>query len=266
MAAGAGALLILVGGAVAGVSALAGDDSAPRIVTAVGEATAAAPPDGDRPAGTTPQRPVARQPFDPADLSAPRTSDQADRTATRNPRGFSPQRARATAPAAIAGRPAPAVPPAAAPARPAQTTRTETETREIPFETQLVRDPQLPRGEKRVDAPGVPGEETLRYLVTLVDGKPIDRRLIDATVTRQPQHRVVAFGGRRGFRECGNALNVCVPLGRSAICPDGAADPRHETGDDSAPVLDGDLALLDTGALDDIEELPCGKVEPGNRL
>jgi hypothetical protein len=257
MAAGASALLILIGGGVAGVTALTGDDETEaRIVTAVGQAAAAATP--AEPGVPASQRPAARAPFDPADPAAPRTSDEADRTATRNPRGPAP-RQQVAAPTATA---APASPPAAAPAQAASTTRTETETREIPFETRLVRDPQLPRGTRRIDAPGVPGEETLRYLVTVIDGQPIDRRLIDATVTRQPQHRVVAFGGRRHGRECGNALNFCVPLSRSAACPppaDGDPAAGDDDGYDEEPAPESittGLELLGAGPLDGLE-LTC---------
>jgi hypothetical protein len=249
MTAGTSALLILIGGGAAGIAALTRDDGkgeAPRVVTAVGQAAAAEPPAGGEPGPATPRRPAAQAHFDAADPAAPRTSDQADRTATRNPRGAATiRRQQPAAPAATSEVP----PAAAAPARPVQTTRTETETREIPFETRLVRDPRLPRGSKRVENPGVPGEETLRYLVTVTDGRPTDRRLIDATVTRQPQHRVVAFGSRRGDRECKRALDVCVPLGRSAPCPDPAEESTVQLGG-SVTVLDQDLALLDPDELE----------------
>jgi len=137
-----------------------------------------------------------------------------------------------------------------------QTTRTEVETREIPYETRLVRDPALPRGAKKVETQGVPGVETLHYLVTLTDGRPTDRKLIDAVVTRQPQHQVVALGTqspaagtRRPVRNCGEALNFCVPLGRKAVCPDKG---REE--DASIPLPD---LVLDAGDLGYLEGLAC---------
>ena len=168
----------------------------------------------------------------------------------------------------------PAAPPSAAPVPPARTTviRTETETREIAFQTRLIRDPSLPRGTKRIRTAGVPGEQTLRYQVTVVDGQVTDRRLLDATVTREPQHRVVAFGSGRGtdqsrHRECGRTLDVCVPLGRAAVCPDGVKpDADRAKRDDreegeaiqlggSVTVLDRDIELLDADDLDAIEGL-----------
>jgi surface rod structure-forming protein G len=273
MATGASALLITVVGGVAGVAALTRDDGKPQAAGAVEQSGAGASPAGQVSAPTG-RRPVVPRPLDPAGASAPRTSDQADRTATRNPRSAAPARANAAAPAASTDRPRPVQPQAAAPAGPVTTTRTETETREIPYETQLVRDPLLPRGSKRVDQPGVPGEQTLNYLVTLTDGQPTDRRLVDATVTRQPQNRVVAFGTGRD-RECGHRpLHVCVPLGRSAPCPTPTvpdAFPEQVPGALLEPVPDieplttdeltareeNDLALLATADLDGLEQLTC---------
>lgn len=135
-----------------------------------------------------------------------------------------------------------------------QATRTEVETREIPYETRLVRDPALPSGARKVESPGVPGVETLRYLVTLTDGRPTDRKLIDAVVTRQPQHRVVALGTRHPappsqHRNCGEALNFCVPLGRKAMCAD---KDRQE--DASIPLPD---LVLDSDDLGYLEGLAC---------
>ena len=227
MAAGGSVLLVALGAGVAGVTALTrSGDPAPRVVT---EVAAPAAPALSSPPALPEEKPHAARPH--AAAVVPRERPTVDRPA--------PRRA-----------PAPALPPAAAPvgevassapAKPVLTTRTEVETREIPYETRLVRDPALPRGTKKVQSPGTPGVETLHYLVTLTDGKPTDRKLIDAVVTRQPEHRVVAFGSRpdahpatRG--NCGEALNFCVPLGRSATCP------REE--DAITPALD-ELAYLE---------------------
>jgi len=251
MTVGTAALLVAIGGAAAGIAALlSNDQDAPRIVTALGQASQEAQPAGE----PAPQRPIARGRYDEV-ATAPRTRGGAGRTATRTP---SPPPPRAAAPDRSTG-PAAAVAPSAAPA---QTTRTEVETREIPFETRLVRDSSLPHGSKRIQTPGVPGEETLRYLVTVTDGQVTDRRLLDTKVTRRPQHRVVAFGSRQLLghqpdRDCGRALNVCVPLGRSAVCPDDQGRKRKRHTEESMPqlggsvvVLDQDLELLDAETLD----------------
>ena len=149
---------------------------------------------------------------------------------------------------------APAVPPAAAAVI---TTRTVVETRAIPFRTRLVRDPDLPRGSKRLRTPGVPGEETLRYLVTFTDGRETGRRLVSTEVTREPQHRVVAIGSRRGNgpRECRTGDDRCRPVGRSIACP-GDLDPAiQENG--SLALLEGDLAMLEPDDLNGMELDPA---------
>jgi hypothetical protein len=109
-----------------------------------------------------------------------------------------------------------------------------------------VRDPQMARGTERVETPGVPGVQTLRYLVTLTNGQPTERKLIDAIVTREPQHQVVALGSKHGRGDCGQALNFCVPMGRSQFCPRRAGHKPAE-----------DIDLLDPVDLSDLEELAC---------
>jgi surface rod structure-forming protein G len=302
MTAGTSALLILIGGGVAAVAAVVEEPKAkPRIVTAVGDAAAAvAVPTGHDPASPGPTTGPPRV-ADPGGTTLPRTSDEADRTATRAPRRAGQSPAPVRAGVATAPAPAPATTttgsstatqPPAVPGAPVQTTRTETETREIPFATRLVRDPSLPRGTRQVQAAGQPGEERLRYLVTLADGQPTGRRLLDSTVVRQPQPRVIAFGTRRGRygqpdggpdgqpdgrpdlrpdRDCRRALNLCVPLGRGTECQPadarqepwpagGGQEPRPADGlpktESAAPVavLGQDLEPLDADRLD---ELTC---------
>ncbi|MBL7254884.1 G5 domain-containing protein [Paractinoplanes lichenicola] len=298
MTVGASALLIVIGGGVAGIAALTGDDpDAPRIVTAVGDAAgtgtgAAAPEPGSgigiatAEPGSVPMPPPAAFAAEPPHLPAghaagqaagqaaglPRISDKADRTATRAPKQEpgTPRQAPAKPIAPPAAQKPPAVTnsgagsgsysgTAAAPSQPQVTTRTDTETRDVPFQTRYVRDPFLPRGVQKVQAAGVTGEETLRYLVTLTDGRETDRKLMDITVTRQPQHRVIAFGARRGFdRAHGDRcderrLGLCVPLGRKA-CP----EPRPEESGASISVLDQDIALLGGQTVDELPQIDCG--------
>ncbi|WP_433370453.1 G5 domain-containing protein [Actinoplanes sp. CA-142083] len=208
MAAGASAVLAVVAGGVVGIATLTGGGGeGPRIVTEVGQAA---------PAPATLEEPGAARPAAAKPHAERRFSNRSDRTATRSPQTAAPAAPAASSPVVVA----PVAPPPAS-ADPVRTTRTEVETREIPYETRLVRDPGLPRGATKVESPGVKGVETLRYLVTLTDGRPTGRTLIDAVVTRQPEHRVVALGTQHAAakKNCGEALNFCVPLGRKAICP-----------------------------------------------
>jgi hypothetical protein len=234
MVAGTSALLIVIGGGVAGVAALTRGDAKPRIVTAVGDSAGAG---AAAPEGPPPVPPLKNTVGVPS-----RTSAEADRSGSRNP---------AREPVPAEGRPpAKAEPSAAGVAAPPSTaqavvtTRTDVETREIPYATRTVRDPGLARGSKRVQTPGVAGEETLRYLVTLTDGKQTARRLLDSTVTRQPQQEVVALGDNSDKTDrCGAALDFCVPLSRDATrC-------RHHRRDENGQInISGnDLALLSGG-------------------
>jgi hypothetical protein len=123
----------------------------------------------------------------------------------------------------------------------------------------VVRDDTLPRGFRKVLFPGMPGEETVRYLVTLTDGKPSARRTLDTTVTRQPQQRVVVFGVEN---ECVDALGLCVPLGRSG-CPSEIATPRPdatapaENGSGPLTVTEEDLLLFDPESVADVRLEPA---------
>ncbi|MFF5079804.1 G5 domain-containing protein [Actinoplanes sp. NPDC000266] len=275
MAAGGGALLIVTSAAVGGVAALTRDDpAAPRIVTAVGQA-GASPATNDPPAPAAPHH--AKPQYDAA-ASLPRVNDQADRTATRTPRqgparvAVPPSKQEQQLPPRqqqLPQQPHQQQPPvvAAGDPRPVLTTRTETETREIPFQTRLVRDPSLPRDARKIQTAGVPGEETLRYLVTFTDGKQTERRLLDSTITKQPQHRVIAFGSRRGpgglggpggpggpgagHRPPKGCDDFCLPLGRSADCRNESAVQLGG----SVTILDQDIALLDAQSLGN---LGCG--------
>ncbi|MFC3740980.1 G5 domain-containing protein [Paractinoplanes deccanensis] len=268
MAAGGSALVITIGSAVAGAAALTKErPGAPRIVTAVGQAAASPAEQQQQPGPSVPAAapPHRAKPQYDAAASLPRISNEADRTATREPQPATS--AQATTPQAQSRQQQqqqqqtslPVPPPVAAgDPRPVLTTRTEIETREIPFQTRLVRDPSLPRGAKKIQTAGVPGEETLRYLVTFADGKQTERRLLDSTITKQPQHRVVAFGSRRGPAKGGNQRppkgcdDFCIPLGRSADCR------REESAvhlGGSVTILDQDLELLDANSLG---ELACG--------
>jgi len=252
MVAGTSVLLIAIGGGTAGITALTSEKSRPPIVTAVGQAGGAAPVGPIDPQRPAPPAPAAKAQFG-ADAATSRTSDEADRTATR-----SPHHAAAPGWAAAAPVKAAVVPAAAPPSGPVVTTRTEVQTREIPFETRMVRDPSLPRGSQQVQTPGVAGEQTLRYLVTLTDGRPTSRRLLDTVVTRAPQQEIVVFGGRYApepapgpdrRRHCGEALDFCVPLGRGATC----GSEHHRRDEESAVQLGGSVSVQDS----DLKVLPA---------
>jgi hypothetical protein len=289
MAVGGSALLVLIGGSTAGIAALTEDQ--PGSVGAVGQAAPAQvaglpATDEAAPAPALVPTTAAGYAFDAdtaeagdawgaaavggaaADADAAeiavgrRTSDQADRTGTREPRRpVSPD-----VPPATAQAPVPAAP------QPEVTTQTVTETRAIPYRTRLIRDPGMRRGERRVQTPGVAGEKRVRYVVTYTDGQETGRRLVDSVVVRKPQHRVVAVGTRRGQGNLGSVecrTGPCISIGRKASCdepvePASPVSPASPAPEVSAvrpggPVVaaDEDDHLLEPSDLDGLELGPA---------
>jgi hypothetical protein len=112
-----------------------------------------------------------------------------------------------------------------------------------------------------IQTPGIPGERVLHYEVTFTGAKETSRRLIDSTVVREPQPRVVAFGNRRGDtrpgggggkRECRLGIGPCIGLARGTVCIDGKGDQPEED------LVDGDLSLLTPADIDALRlRLPC---------
>jgi hypothetical protein len=268
-------VLALVAGTAGGIAALTSDDT--RVVTAVGQEA----PVVDLPAAEVPPQPPGGATGlgngDVGHAQAEQEADEtrtapgeADRTATRAPRRAGTVRRGSTgagAAAPVHGA-VPAAPQAGAPAAPQVRTEQISETEAIPFRTTLIRDPSLPPGSREIQTPGVPGERLLRYEVTYTGDRETSRKLLDSTVTREPQDRVVAFGnrgrgngqqsgggrhdGRHGHREC-RLLGSCVRMGREAVCtPGDKSDDRQES------IVDGDLSLLDPSDIDELDlTLPC---------
>ncbi|MEU8655203.1 G5 domain-containing protein [Actinoplanes philippinensis] len=213
------------------------DDESTEAPAARHKAPAPRVPAGPRQAGVPAGPDQARVPTAADRLSQARVADdRADRTGPRRVRTLAEAPARRLAAAA-----------------PVVTTRTDVETRSVPFDTRVVRDPSMPRGARRVTTRGASGERTLRYLVTLTDGRPSSRRLLSSAVTREPQHRVVTVGSARPVEpdvDCEQILGICLPFGRSApaCLVDGREGPEPVgVGDGSAGE---DLDLLIAGGPD----------------
>ncbi|BEL11393.1 hypothetical protein Q0Z83_095840 [Actinoplanes sichuanensis] len=288
MTAGACAMFVIVGGGVAGavstmtspgasdISAqpIDADLGAPRLEEdpeVVSRAAAAAeplpprhgetppppaPPAEDTAAGESTAAPVVAGRKAPAPHIAAATDqlsrariadDRADRTGQRPARTLAeaPTRRRAAAAPVIA-------------------TRTEVETKVVPFDTEVIRDPSMLRGTRRVETRGAAGEQTLRYMVTLTDGKPTARRLLGSTVTKKPQNRVIVVGSARRIEpdvDCDQILGICLPFGRTAMaCPtDGPAEPIQDpiplANDGQILITDEDLELLRENGIEEVEAL-----------
>jgi hypothetical protein len=154
---------------------------------------------------------------------------------------------------------APVAPVHEAPPAPVITKRTVKVNRSIPFRTRTVRDPDLDWGEREVETRGVAGVRTLSYQVRYRDGKEISRRLIDSSVTRQPQSQVVALGGWGGWPDddrsghdddrgrdgdCGLLVDVCLSIARGSLCPEDR-DPRSRGKDQDIAIAPADVAGLE---------------------
>jgi G5 domain len=92
----------------------------------------------------------------------------------------------------------------------------------------------------------------VRYLVTVTNGRPTGRRVLDTRVTRRPQPQVVVTGVA-DRPDCGEGLYLCVPLSRGAVCPDGRLDDVPE--DASAAPPSGDVTV--GGNQIDVLSQPC---------
>jgi len=75
-------------------------------------------------------------------------------------------------------------------------TRTETETREIPFDRRTVRDASISGDETQLLEPGVTGIEELTFRVTVEDGVEADRSLVRRVTVREPRTEVLLLGAQ----------------------------------------------------------------------
>ncbi|WP_231907679.1 aggregation-promoting factor C-terminal-like domain-containing protein [Oerskovia enterophila] len=69
-----------------------------------------------------------------------------------------------------------------------------TVTETLPFETEEVKDPYLPQGQRNVRTSGKVGEAVTTYAIQTVGGTEVSRTVVDRTVTREPRTEVVVVG------------------------------------------------------------------------
>ncbi|MDK1328493.1 MULTISPECIES: resuscitation-promoting factor [unclassified Arthrobacter] len=73
----------------------------------------------------------------------------------------------------------------------------ETVTEPVPFTSSEVPNADIVEGEKKVTTPGVDGERTKVFSVTVVDGREVSRTLVSENVTREPVAEAVAVGTKK---------------------------------------------------------------------
>lgn len=76
---------------------------------------------------------------------------------------------------------------------PVVTTETVTETKAIPFTTQIKEDPAMDKGTEKVIQEGIDGEKTITHVITKTDGKETDRKTTEE-VTKAMVPKLVSVG------------------------------------------------------------------------
>jgi resuscitation-promoting factor RpfB len=152
----------------------------------------------------------------------------------------------------------PSVTPSASSA-PVVVKRTVTETEPIKFKKRQVKDGDLPKGEKEKRTPGVNGERTKTYEVTVVNGRETARKLLTSKVTRKPVTEVLAIGTyvepeEETGGDCAPGYDPCVPVASDVDCAGGSGNgpayvdgPIRVTGSDPYDLdRDGDGTACDS--------------------
>lgn len=73
-------------------------------------------------------------------------------------------------------------------------TRTETETKPLPFEIVRVEDPETERGEEIIKQEGVDGEVKITYEVAYVRDEEVSRLAKSIDITIRPVNKIIAYG------------------------------------------------------------------------
>lgn len=77
--------------------------------------------------------------------------------------------------------------------------QTITEQQPVDFQTEQIQDADQPAGYRKVQTPGVKGEKTVTYEVTMKNGQEVERKEIQSVVTKQPEKEVVVVGAKSSF-------------------------------------------------------------------
>lgn len=124
----------------------------------------------------------------------------------------------------------------------------------VAFESTTVNDPTMTKGETKVTTVGRPGERTLTYRVTLVDGEETKRELVSDVVTTDPVTEVTSVGtyvapapAPAPAQPAGcdsNYADACVPIASDVDCAWGSGNgPAYFDG--VARVVGSDIYGLD---------------------
>ncbi|WP_265522642.1 ubiquitin-like domain-containing protein [Oerskovia flava] len=67
-------------------------------------------------------------------------------------------------------------------------------TEVLPFDSQEIEDPSLPRGHRVVETSGLAGEAVTTYAVRTLEGAEVSREVVARVVTREPRDEVIRIG------------------------------------------------------------------------
>ncbi|MBH1980148.1 DUF348 domain-containing protein [Candidatus Saccharibacteria bacterium] len=77
--------------------------------------------------------------------------------------------------------------------------QTVTEQQPLEYETESIQDADQPVGYRNVQTPGVKGEKTVTFEVTMKNGQEVARKEIQSVTTREPKKEVVVVGAKPSF-------------------------------------------------------------------
>jgi uncharacterized protein YabE (DUF348 family) len=110
----------------------------------------------------------------------------------------------------------------------------ETETKEIPYETENTTSSSIYEGETSVVTEGVNGEETITYRVTYVDGVMEKKEKISDEVTKEPVNEVIATGTKKKetskSNSGGSGGDSTTSTGKTVVAKEYVEDCGSDTG------------------------------------
>jgi hypothetical protein len=130
---------------------------------------------------------------------------------------------------------------------PVISTKTETTTESVPFDTTTVDTSDLPSGQTKVQTEGVNGEKTIIYTITLTNGIETNRTSQE-TITKEPVNKVIQNGTYvapvKTRSNCDPNYSGCVPIASDVDCSGGSGNgPAYVKG--PVQVIGRDIYGLD---------------------
>ena len=127
------------------------------------------------------------------------------------------------------------------------TTAQVVENREIPYQTSVRRDPNLPAGQRKVLEPGRPGQEEVTYRVTRQNGRLVAKERLEAREITAPVTRVEVRGSKIVLASRGGSGQLAWPTGGAVISPFGMRYGRFHSGIDIAAASGAPVVAAEGG-------------------